>query len=154
MPLNVKQPMLCHVIVIPLLLALALSSCGKIGDPIPPDIFFPQSITDLTAQVEKRAVVLRWSMKDRSGTTARIRILRNERDTNGECPGCYREYTQLVDTPLNDARFRQPEKDVFYYHDGEVRSGYSYSYLIVACDALNYCSEKSNMAETDFQEKD
>lgn len=153
MPPSFKQLILCHVVVT-LLFVISLSSCGKIGDPIPPDIVFPQAITDLTAQTEKRAVVLRWSMKGRSGRAARIRILRNERDTNGECPGCYREYTQLVDTPLNDARIQQPDKDFFYYHDGEVRSGYSYSYLIVLCDALNYCSEKSNVAETDFQEKD
>jgi hypothetical protein len=54
MPPSVKQPLLCYIMIFPLLCALALSSCGKIGDPIPPDIVFPQAITDRTAQVEKK----------------------------------------------------------------------------------------------------
>ncbi len=54
MSLCVKQLILFDVIVITSLFTLTLSSCGKIGDPIPPDIVFPQAITDRTARVEKK----------------------------------------------------------------------------------------------------
>jgi len=48
MPLSVKQRMLG--LIIPLIITLALSNCGKIGDPIPPGIVIPQTITDQSAQ--------------------------------------------------------------------------------------------------------
>lgn len=55
MPLSVKQQTLYYIIVIPLLFTIALSSCGKIGDPIPPDIVFPQAITNRAAIKEKKS---------------------------------------------------------------------------------------------------
>jgi len=152
--LSLKQLALCRFIVAQLLFTSVLFSCGKIGDPIPTDIVFPQVITDLTARAENNTVALKWSMKGRSDRATRIRILRNERDTKVDCPGCFGEYEQLFDGPLSDARFRRVDKESFHYVDGEVRSGKSYNYLILACNDLNYCSEKSNMAETSIQDKD
>jgi hypothetical protein len=51
MPHRVKQWM--SVLIIPLLFVPALSSCGKIGDPIPPGIVIPQTITNQSAREEK-----------------------------------------------------------------------------------------------------
>jgi hypothetical protein len=52
MPLSVKQPII--VSIIPLIFLLALSSCGKIGDPIPPGIVIPQTSTDQSAREKKQ----------------------------------------------------------------------------------------------------
>ena len=63
MPLSSKRRKLCHGIVIQLLFTIALSGCGKIGDPIPPDLVFPLAITDLTAQVKKSDCLNYYSKK-------------------------------------------------------------------------------------------
>jgi len=55
MPLNVKELLSFHAIVIPVLFTLAFSSCGKIGDPLPSDIFKPQAMRTVKAQAEQKS---------------------------------------------------------------------------------------------------
>lgn len=54
MPLTVKKLDFSPGLVFILIFALALTSCGKIGDPLPPGAVDKLTISDLTAQAEKR----------------------------------------------------------------------------------------------------
>ncbi len=154
MLLSVKKPPRQQVLFFIVIFLAACTGCGKIGDPIPRDIVLVRTVTDLTAKVEQKAIILKWSFPDRPDRVTKIRILRHGRNAREDCSTCPREYTPLVDAEVNDARFQRSDKGSLSYRDGDIKSGFSYSYLIVTCDNLNYCSEKSNMAETDFQEKD
>jgi predicted small lipoprotein YifL len=55
MPPSVKHLILCSVPVISLLFTISLSSCGKIGDPIPPAIVNSPAKTDMTLRVEQKS---------------------------------------------------------------------------------------------------
>ena len=154
MPPSVKKPFIHLALAFVMVFSSFWTGCGKIGDPIPPGTVLPPAVTDLTARVEKREIILKWSWPDHPDRVVRMRILRHERSTSEVCSTCSREYTPLVEADINDARFQRSDKGFYSYHDREIKSGFSYSYIIVACDNLNYCSDKSNMAETDFQEKD
>ena len=154
MPLSFKKPFTHLALAVIMVFSSFWTGCGKIGDPIPPGTVLPPAVTDLTARVEKREIILRWSLPDRHDRVVSMRILRHEHSTSEGCSACSREYIPLVEAEINDARFQRSDKGIYSYHDREIKSGFFYSYLIVACDNLNYCSDKSNMAETDFQEKD
>ncbi len=55
MPPSVKHLILCSVPVISLFFTISLSSCGKIGDPIPPAIVNSPAKTDMTLRVEQKS---------------------------------------------------------------------------------------------------
>jgi predicted small lipoprotein YifL len=50
MPQSVK-----HILIISLFFTISLSSCGKIGDPIPPAIVNPPTSKDVTVKVEQKS---------------------------------------------------------------------------------------------------
>jgi hypothetical protein len=52
MPSRVKQ--LLSVLGTSIVFLIALSSCGKIGDPVPPGLIIPQPITDRRPALEKK----------------------------------------------------------------------------------------------------
>jgi hypothetical protein len=52
MPPRVKQLLLA--LIMSVVFMVTLSSCGKIGDPIPPGIVIPQTVTDQSARGEKQ----------------------------------------------------------------------------------------------------
>jgi predicted small lipoprotein YifL len=55
MPPSVKHLILCSVLVISLFFTISLSSCGKIGDPIPPAIVNSPAKTDVTVKVDQKS---------------------------------------------------------------------------------------------------
>lgn len=137
-----------EIFVAAIIFSFLSAGCGKMGDPVPRNVFSQPAIADLNARVEKNDVILSWS--GQTGRAAYFRILRNETATNMKCPGCYREYTKLADVSLKDVRLLKLQRDEFLYHDAAVRPGFSYLYTVMACDGDNFCSEKSNAVEINF----
>ena len=137
-----------------LTLALIFQGCGKTGNPVPPDLVMQNGITDLTARIERGAVVLNWSIAGKVADVARFRILRSERDIKNDCVACYREQTLLADLPIGDGRLQTEGQGVFTYRDLEVVSGHVYAYVIFSCDLSQHCSAASNTSEIGFQNKE
>ena len=137
-----------------LTLALIFQSCGKTGDPVPPDLVMRKGITNLTARIERGGVVLNWNIAGKVADVARFRILRSERDIKNDCAACYRKQAVLADLPIGDGRLQTDGKGVLTYRDMEVVSGHAYTYVIFSCDASQHCSAASNTAEIEFRNKE
>src|SRR5574340_905824 len=96
-------------------LLLFVTSCGKIGDPMPPDKAIPRSVLELAAKEESGRVVLNWSMSERTGDVSHIRIMRSKAEAGGTCPSCEPEYVVIADLPVMDSKLLTSPNGIFSY---------------------------------------
>ncbi|HUH66402.1 MAG TPA: fibronectin type III domain-containing protein [Syntrophales bacterium] len=132
-----------------LVAAGSLSGCGKKGDPRPTGVTPPAAITDLrVGRTEIGSVILRWTAPEARGGLQKYRIERSELRAKGAtCPECPLEYTVIADISVNDQRLSRPGEKGVSYLDSNVKSGYFYTYRVVACDISNQCGQASNIAD-------
>lgn len=80
-----------------LVMNLAVSGCGKKGDPLPPRVTLPSAISDLNAVFVPVGVELRWSVPGKGGISGNFKILRSEMADGGRaCPGCPQDFKLLA----------------------------------------------------------
>ena len=131
-----------------LFLLWSVQSCGKKGDPRPPDVAPPSAISDLRATLIESGVYLRWSIPDAQGGIQNFKIQRNEQDKEmSSCVDCPREFMMIADVSVNDPALKKGEGNSVGYVDVQVKEGYYYAYQIISCDMGRHCSEASNIEE-------
>jgi hypothetical protein len=137
------------VLVCCVVVAGSLSACGKKGDPRPTGITPPAAVADLKAdRTDTGSVILRWTAPEARGGLQKYMIERSELRARGAaCPDCPLEYTVIADISVNDQRLSRPGEKGVSYLDSNVKSGYFYTYRIVACDISNQCGQASNIAD-------
>jgi hypothetical protein len=130
-----------------LVMSLAVSGCGKKGDPLPPRVKLPTAISDLNAASVPAGVELRWSVPGKGEIIGSFKILRSEAADGGQaCHGCPQDYRLLAAPTVADGRLHNKGNGAFRYVDTDIREGRFYSYRVVVCAPAGYCGDASNEA--------
>ena len=125
--------------------------CGKKGNPVPPEIITPASVSDLSVKVAKGGIALGWSVAGNNVDVAEFKIYRSELEIEGDtCPGCPRKYFLIADLSYGDPNLIMEGGSAVAYLDSNVKAGCLYSYKIEICNSSGYCSGDSNVAEIKY----
>lgn len=131
--------------------------CGKKGDPRPPGVPPPASISDLRVKNVDSGIVLTWSIPDTKGDIQKFKIQRSEMEAEMSCPDCPNEYSTIADIASNDPSLSKAGSNVVSYLDSRVKAGFIYTYRIIICDIMANCSEPSHSAvvkiNSDFHQR-
>lgn len=129
-----------------LVLGLAFQGCGKKSDPRPSHVLPLGAISDLRATRIESGVYLRWSVPDAKGGIQNFKVQRSELDKErASCVDCPQEFAVIADISLNDPELKKEQGNSVGYLDLQVKTGYVYTYQIIACDMARHCSEASNI---------
>jgi hypothetical protein len=140
------------IVVVLAFVVLGLAAgCGKKDDPLPPDIKMPDAIQNLTIRKAGEAIRLTWEMEGKGRPIKEVRIRRSDLETlRGDCPGCPRDYKEIVSLLVEDPLLVKESPGRFRYDDFKVKTGWLYTYRVIVCDVKGYCSEPSEPAELKF----
>jgi hypothetical protein len=127
---------------------IVLPACGKKTPVRPPEFVLPESTGDLTLDIAKGSVVLRWGrpqeyvdgseLKDLGGFI----VLRATQDTQGQTA----PFVKVATIPVEDRdRFRKAKR--FTYTDTQLTAGTLYRYRVQSVTADGYESDLSNTVE-------
>jgi len=125
-----------------------LPACGKKTPVRPPMFVLPEPTGDLTLDIEKGSVVLRWGrpqeyvdgneLDDLGG----FNVLRATQDAQGKTSA----FAKVATIPVEDRdRFRKAKK--FNYTDTQLTVGTLYRYRVQAFTTDGYSSDPSNTVE-------
>lgn len=127
---------------------LILSACGRKTTVRPPELVAPESVNDLTLEMQPKGVVLRWGRTDSSvdgeklDDLAGFVVLRAKQDEQGKTE----DFTKIATIPVEDRdRFRKNKK--FSYTDEQMTVGSLYRYRVLAFTLDGYYGGTSNTVE-------
>lgn len=148
---------------IALLVALTLLGCGKRGPPVAPERRIPSAVSDLSAVVEGRAVVLTWSKPGTRADGSRLkdlaafRIYRREEAGNGEPKpamlswGKVVGYEEVAVIRLADPTPAKAEGPRVSWADRDTLIfGRRYVYVVTALDSIGRSSPPSSRLVVPF----
>jgi hypothetical protein len=115
------------------LVLVAVGSCGKKGDPRPPELATPKTITDLRARSAPGGIVLTWERPTEYVDGSALKDLASfvifRKEVSQSCPDCPVPYRQLTTVYVED-RDKFAQKKQYRYDDQEVRPKAIYRYRI------------------------
>lgn len=115
------------------LLLVAAGSCGKKGDPRPPELATPKTITDLRARSAPAGIVLTWERPTEYVDGSALKDLASfvifRKEVSQSCPDCPVPYRQLTTVYVED-RDKFAQKKQYRYDDQEVRPKAIYRYRV------------------------
>lgn len=127
------------------LVAALAASCGKKGDPVPPQWTRPLAVGGLTAAASTAGIGLAWSVAGDREQAASFRLLRSETaDGSRACPGCPQAYRPYLAIPVGGEGLQPQGEKGWRFLDRGVRPGSYYAYRVAACDKSGICGEPSN----------
>lgn len=131
-----------HILVVSCIL-LALTSCGKKGNPVPKGLPVPAAISDLRGEVRDDVLLLSFSIpgKNMDGTQIRdltgFRILRS-------CGGCAAGFEAWKDIYLTDRQGYTIRNGRLFTYDNDLRQGFSYGYRVFPETSKGLLGDGSN----------
>lgn len=115
------------------LLLVAAGSCGKKGEPRPPELATPKTITDLRARSAPAGIVLTWERPTEYVDGSALKDLASfvifRKEVSQSCPDCPVPYRQLTTVYVED-RDKFAQKKQYRYDDQEVRPKAIYRYRV------------------------
>ena len=130
------------------LFCLSLPACGKKTPVRPPELVLPEPTGDLTLEIEKSGVLLRWGRPQRYMDGSELEdlsgfvVFRATQDAQGKTSS----FAKVATIPVEDRdRFRKAKK--FTYTDTQLTAGTLYRYRIQSLTADGDESDLSNTAE-------
>jgi hypothetical protein len=127
---------------------ITLPACGKKTPVRPPALVLPEPTGDLTLEIEKGGVMLRWGRPQRYMDGSELEdlsgfaVLRSTQDAQGKTSS----FAKVATIPVEDRdRFRKAKK--FTYTDTQLTAGVLYRYRVQSLTADGYESDLSNTAE-------
>ncbi len=151
----IKNNTVKNVLLITVLFSLTVIclSCGKKGNPVPPEIKIPEAVADLSVKIADKGIILGWSVPESNTDVAEFKIYRSALEIEGDsCVGCPRYYLLIAELSSGDPKLLKEAKGKINYIDSKVKAGWLYSYKIEICNSDGYCSGNSNIAEIKYQE--
>jgi hypothetical protein len=125
-----------------------LAACGKKTPVRPPAFILPEPTGDLTLDIEKGSVVLRWGRPQRYVDGSEMEdlgsfvMLRATQDAQGKTT----PFTKVATIPVEDRdRFRKAKR--FTYTDTQLTTGILYRYRVQSLTTDGYASDLSNTVE-------
>jgi hypothetical protein len=135
---------------------LALVACGKRGSPVPPQVRFPQAVTDLTATARESGIELSWTPARRRVDGTRLfdpgvaKLYRVEDSGAGEPRSALRVddriagYTEIASVRLRDTSAPEVQGGRIQYTDRrDLSPGRRYTYVVVTTDEQGRVSAPS-----------
>ena len=120
---------------------LAMSACGRKGDPFLSVPFAPSKVRALTAVARPGEIVLTWQApRDNTDETDLLDLsgfhVYRARETFADyCLKCPRNYELLFDYEYQGPRGQRPERRSYQYRDTTVKPGIVYMYRVRAYNA-------------------
>ncbi|MEW6328350.1 MAG: hypothetical protein AB1487_12300 [Thermodesulfobacteriota bacterium] len=121
-------------------LALSLLACGKKMPPRPPAEVIPQAVTEFSARLTEKTIVLTWKppikRKDGSPLTrlSGFRVLRASYTFAEDCPGCPVHYTDIFNVKWSGANKETAGDNLVQFVDTDLAYGHKYVYTVQAVD--------------------
>lgn len=127
-----------------LILWLVAMGCGVKSAPQPPIPPAPPSVTLLKAFSRENYILLRWSMPKPDEKLRQTQAIEFfiYRSYLAEGTDEWTEFTKVGETPLRG------ESDEIFWKDTNLKSGFSYRYIVRSVDAKNKLSPPSPIVET------
>jgi hypothetical protein len=120
-------------LVVVVLLLVAAWGCGKKGDPRPPELATPKTITDLRARSAPSGIILTWDRPTEYVDGTALKDLGSfvifRKEVSQSCPDCPVPYRQLTTVFVED-RNKFAQKNQYRYDDQEVRPKAIYRYRV------------------------
>ena len=127
-------------------------ACGRKTIVRPPELVRPETINNLTLEIQSTGVALRWGRVEKRADgedlddLAGFAILRATRDAQGK----ESDFAQVASVPVDDReRFRKTK--TFTYTDEQLTVGSLYRYRVLAFTLDGYRGESSNTVEIVWQ---
>jgi hypothetical protein len=137
------------------LLTLAFA-CGKKGDPRPPELVVPRTISNLSARSGPSGVALTWSRPTEYVDGTELKDLASfvifRKELSQSCPDCPVPYRQLTTVNVEDQQKFVKQKQ-YRFDDQEVRPKAIYRYRISSQLFDGSLSAPSNEVEIVRSEK-
>ena len=141
--------MACSLLLVAL---LCLPACGHKTIVRPPELVVPETVNNLTLEVQSAGVALRWGRVEKRADGEKLDdlagfvILRATEDAQGTASN----FIQVGSVPVNDReRFRKTKS--FSYTDEQLTIGSLYRYRVLAFTLDGYKGEPSNTVEIVWQ---
>jgi hypothetical protein len=116
-----------------LVLGLALTGCGKKGNPLAPELVIPETIRNLTARQEKAGVALTWSRPERYVDGRAITDLTSfvifRKDISPSCADCPVVYRPLTTVYVED-REKFVKQKQYRFIDDQAQAKMTYRYRV------------------------
>lgn len=137
-----------------LLTSLAVTGCGKKGDPVPYRAKPLPVITDLRVSPGPAGIEVRWSLPATGEITGNFKITRSERSPDGTiCAGCPQEYLPIGIVPAGNERKPASGERSLAYTDADVKAGHRYSYRVAVCTPDGLCGATSSEAGVLYEQR-
>jgi hypothetical protein len=129
-------------------MALALFSCGIKTLPVPPDVYTPPAVKDLSATFESGVVSLSWVVPD--GHDQRQRGLSEvvvfQADRSASCPACPLAYEPIATVPAGEMA-ENDRGDLRGGHRWAVEGKGPFVFYVVAYSNIGVAGPDSAMVE-------
>jgi len=134
---------------------LTTFGCGKKGPPLPPDTLVPEAVAGLYAEGRPGGLLISWFLpeenSDGSGLVDLAGFKLYKRKDNEKCPDCpsyFPEYFE-IDLELREGYYLKGKS--FYFMDGLVDDGGSYSYKVAPFNKSGYFGDFSDVLDAEFR---
>ena len=135
---------------VPLAVGLALSGCGKKGNPLAPELATPEPIKNLTARQDKTGVTLTWSRPERYVGGQQIKDLTSfvvfRKAIPPACADCPAPYRPLTTVFVEDQEKFVKQKQ-YRFVDEQVQPKMTYRYRVSSQLKDGSLGEASNEVE-------
>ena len=129
---------------------LPLSSCGKKGNPLAPELVIPETIRSLTARQDKSGVALTWSRPERYVDGRALTDLTSfvifRKDISPSCADCPVVYRPLTTVDVED-REKFVKQKQYRFIDDQAQAKMTYRYRVSSQLKDGSLSEPSNEVE-------
>jgi hypothetical protein len=137
-------------LVLLLVVACCLSSCGKKGDPRAPELTVPQTIRDLKAEAQAKGITLTWGRPTQYADGKALRDLAAfvifRREISKTCPDCPTPFRERARVSVDDQE-KFVQKKRFGFIDQELVPQTTYRYRVFSELADGLLSDPSNEVE-------
>ena len=135
---------------LPFALSLALSGCGKKGNPLAPELVIPETIRNLSARQDKAGVALTWSRPERyvdgKALTDLTSFVIFRKDIPPSCADCPVPYRPLTTVYVED-REKFVKQKQYRFIDDQAQAKMIYRYRVSSQLKDGSLSESSNEVE-------
>jgi predicted small lipoprotein YifL len=140
-------------IVIPILLVLLLSGCGRKGPLVPPEALLPAPVADLRVAQQGEGFRVSWSLPVKRGGVGAHRELAGFRlfkrevlPPDEDCEACADAYRLVKSVDLDYLQDVRQSGDRLFVADADVSAGTTYQYKVAVLNKDGTVSSDSNKA--------
>lgn len=127
---------------------VSLFACGRKTLPVPPDVYVPPAVKNLTATVSSGVVTLTWLVPDGKGQLEKglENIVVFQAEPSGSCTDCPLTYQPVASIPAR-ALTENDQGDLLGTYNPSLRPARRNVFYVTACSDLGVEGPRSNLVE-------